>query len=74
MNKILPKVFKNSFINKTSQNLFNSRGNSLDVPWVKATTYGSNSWNFFQMKVNITTSLPGLNPTKFLKAVKTYIS
>ena len=73
-NKILPWVFENFFINNTT-------GNSLDVPQVKTTTYGSNSftlhairtWNFFQNKVNITTSLllPGLTLTKFLKVIKT---
>ena len=73
-NKILPWVFENFFINNTT-------GNSLDVPQVKTTTYGSNSftlhairtWNFFQNKVNITTSLllPDLTLTKFLKVIKT---
>ena len=44
MNKILPRAFENVFINKTSQHPFNTRGNSLDVPQVKTTTYGSNSF------------------------------
>ena len=78
MNKILPRAFENFFINKAGQHLYNKRGNSLDLPKVKTTTYGSNSftlqairtWNFFQNKVNITTSLPDLTPTKFLKVIK----
>ena len=82
MNKILPRVSENLFINKTRQHLYNTRGNSLDVPQVKTTTYGSNSftlhairtWNFFQNKLSTTTSLPNLTPTKFLKVIKTYIS
>ena len=82
MNKLLPRVFKKIFINKTRQHLYNTRGNSLDVPQVKTTTYGSNSftlhairtWNFFQNKLSTTTSLPNLTPTKFLKVIKTYIS
>ena len=82
MNKVLPRVFGKFFINKTRQHLYNTRGNSLDVPQVKTTTYGSNSftlhairtWNFFQNKLSTTTSLPNLTPTKFLKVIKTYIS
>ena len=76
MNNILPRAFENFFINKTRQHLYNTRGNSLDVPQVKTTTYGSNSftlhairtWNFFQNKLSITTLLPNLTPTKFLKS------
>ena len=82
MNKLLPRVFKKIFINKTRQHLYNTRGNSLDVPQVKTTTYGSNSftlhairtWNFFQNKLSTTTSLPNLTPTKFLKVIKTHLS
>ena len=82
MNKLLPKVFEQKIINKTIQHLYNTRGNSFDVPQVKTTTYGSNSfklhairtWNFFQNKLRTTTSLPNLTPTKFLKFIKTYIS
>ena len=82
MNKLLPRVFEKNFINKTRQHLYNTRGNSLDVPQVKTTTYGSNSftlhairtWNFFQNKLSTTTSLPNLTPTEFLKVIKTYIS
>ena len=82
MNKLLPRVFKKIFINKTRQHLYNTRGNSLDVPQVKTTTYGSNSftlhairtWNFFENKLSTTTSLSNLTPTKFLKVIKTYIS
>ena len=56
MNKTLPRAFGNFFINKTSQHLYNTRGNSLDVPQVKTATYGPNlftlypihTWNFFQ--------------------------
>ena len=81
MNKLLPRVFKKIFINKTRQHLYNTRGNSLDVPQVKTTTYASNSftlhairtWNFFQNKLSTTTSLPNLTPTKLLKVIKTYI-
>ena len=82
MNKLLPRIFEKNFINKTRQHLYSTRGNSLDVPQVKTITYGSNSftlhairtWNFFQNKLSITTSLPNLTPTKFLKVVKRYIS
>ena len=83
MNNILRRAFENSFINKTRQHFYNTTGNSLDVTQVKATTYGSNSftlhairtWNFFQQnKLSITTSLPDLTPTKFLKVIKTDIS
>ena len=44
MNKVLPRVFGKIFINKTRQHLYNTRGNFLDVPQVKTTTYGSNSF------------------------------
>ena len=44
MNNILPRAFKNFFINKTRQHLYNTRGNSPDVPQVKTTIYGSNSF------------------------------
>ena len=83
MNKLLPRVFENFFINKTRDNIFIIQEETpLDVPEVKTTTYGSNSftlhairtWNFFQNKLSITTSLPNLTPTKFLKVVKRYIS
>ena len=81
VNKILPRVSENLFINKTRQHLYNTRGNSLDVPQVKTTTYASNSftlhgirtWSFFQNKLSTTTSLPNLTPTKLLKVIKTYI-
>ena len=81
MNKILPRALEMFFINKTRQHLYNTRGNSLDVPHFKTTTYGSNSftlqairtWNFFQSKLSITTSLPNFRPTKFLKVIKKYI-
>ena len=81
MNKILLRVFEKKFINKT-RHLYNTRGNSLDVPQVKTTTFGPNSftlhaictWNFFQNKLNTTTSLPNLTPTTFLKVIKTYTS
>ena len=70
MNNILPRAFENFFINKTRQHLYNTRGNSLDVLQLKTTTYGSNSftlhaihtWNSFQNKLSITTSLPDLTP------------
>ena len=82
LNKILPRVFEKIFINKTRQHHYNTRGNSSDVPQVKTTTYGSNSfilhairtWSLFQNKLITTTSLPNLTPTKFLKVIKTYIS
>ena len=65
MNNILLRAFEKVFINKTRQHLFNTRGNSLDIPQVKTTTYGSNSFtlhvihtlNSFQNKVGITTLL-----------------
>ena len=82
MNKVLPRVFGKFFINKTRKHLYNTRGNSLDVPQVKTTTYGSNSftlhairtWSLFQNKLITTTSLSNLTPIKFLKVIKTYIS
>ena len=82
MNKILPRVFETFSINKTRSHLYNTSGNSLDVPQVKATSYGSNSftlhvirtWNFFQNKLSTTTSLSNSTSTKFLKVIKTYIS
>ena len=82
MNKILPRVFENVFINKTRKHLHNTRGNSLDVPQVKTTTYSSNlftlhairKWDFFQNKLSTTTALPNLPPTKFLKVIIIYIS
>ena len=60
MNKILKRTCESFFINKTSQNFYNARGNSLEVPQVETATYGSNSfilhaireWNFFQNKFN----------------------
>ena len=60
---VLPRVFEFFFINKTRQHLYNTRGNFLDVPEVKTTTYSFNSftlhaipkWNFFQNKLNTTT-------------------
>ena len=71
--------FENFFINKTRQHLYNTRGNSLDVPQLKTTTYGSNpfslhatrTWNFFQNKLIMTISIPNLTPTKLLKVIKT---
>ena len=80
-NKILLIVFEKFFINKTRQHLYNTRGNSLDVPQVKTATYGSNSftlhaictWDFFQNKLSTTASLPNLTLTKFLKVIKTCI-
>ena len=79
MNKIFPRILEKFFINKTSQHLYNPRGNSLDVLQVKTTTYGSNSfilhairsWNLFQNKANITISLPELTPTKKVRYHKT---
>ena len=81
MNKILPRVVENFLINKTRQHFYSTRGNSLDVLQVK-TTYGSNSftihaihiWNFFKNELSITTLLPNITSTKFLKVIKTYIS
>ena len=82
MKKLLTRVFEKILIIKTRQHLYNTRGNSLGVPQVKTTTYGSNSftlhairtWNFFQNKLITNTSLPNLTPIKFLKFIKTYIS
>ena len=50
MNKILPRVFENVFINKTRKHLYNTRGNSLDVPQVKATTYGFKSFTLHAIR------------------------
>ena len=80
--KFYQEFLKKIFINKTRQHLHNTRRNSLDVPQVKTTTYGTNSftlhairaWNFFQNKLSTTSSLPNLTLTKFLKVIKTYIS
>ena len=77
-NIYIPRDLENFFINKT-RHLYIRRGNSLGVPQVKTTTYGSKSftlhaictWNFFQNKLSTTTSLPNLTPTKFLKVIKT---
>ena len=44
MNKISPRAFEIFFINKTRQHLNNTIGNSFDVPQVKTTTYGFNSF------------------------------
>ena len=35
MNKTLPGVFEKKIINKIRKHLYNTRGNSLDVPQVK---------------------------------------
>ena len=59
MKKILPINFRSFFVNKTSQSLYNTRGNTFEVSQVKTTTYWSNSlmshairlWDFFQNKV-----------------------
>ena len=59
MKKILPRSFRSFFVNKTSQSLYNTRGNTFEVSQVKTATYGSNSlmlhairaWDFFQNKV-----------------------
>ena len=59
MKKILPRTFRSFFVNKTSQNLYNTRGNSFEVSQAKTAIYGSNSfilrairaWDFFQNKV-----------------------
>ena len=47
MNKILPRAFENFFINKTSQHFYNTSENSFDVPQVKTTTCGSNSFTLY---------------------------
>ena len=59
MKKNLPRTFRSFFVSKTSQNLYNTRGNSFEVSQVKTAIYGSNSfilrairaWDFFQNKV-----------------------
>ena len=59
MKKNLPRTFRSFFVNKTSQNLYNTRGSSFEVSQVKTAIYGSNSfilrairaWDFFQNKV-----------------------
>ena len=50
MNKLLPRVSEKIFINKTRQHLYNTRGNSLDVPQVKTTTYGSKSFTLHAIR------------------------
>ena len=80
--KLFQGLLKFFFVDKTRQHLYNTTGSSLGVPQVKTTTYGSNSftlhairtWNFSQNKHSITTSLPNLTTTKFLKVIKTCIS
>ena len=52
MNKIFPSTLEKFFINKTSQHLYNTRGNSLDVPQVKTTTYGSKSFILHGIRVH----------------------
>ena len=37
MSNILPRAFEKFFINKTRQHLYNTRGNSLDVPLMVTT-------------------------------------
>ena len=61
MKKVLPRTFRSFFVNKTSQNHYNTRANSFEVSQVKTATYLSNSfilhairaWDFFQNKVKI---------------------
>ena len=50
MKKLLPRIFEKIFINKTRQHLYNTRGNSLDVPQVKTTTYGSKSFTLHAIR------------------------
>ena len=77
INKNLPKSFHTFFILKTELHRHNTRGNSLNVPPVKATTYGSNSvtyctirdWNNLQNKLNPEPVLPDLSGHKFLKTI-----
>ena len=59
MKKVLSKTSRSFFVNKTSQNHYNTRANSFEVSQVKTATYWSNSfklhairaWDFFQNKV-----------------------
>ena len=59
MKKVLPRTFSSFFVNKSSQNHYNTRANSFEVLQVKTATYCSNSfilhairaWHFFQNKV-----------------------
>ena len=50
MNKILPRAFENFLINKIRKHLYNTRGNFLDVPQVKTTTYGSKSFTLHAIR------------------------
>ena len=70
MDKILPSAFENFFINKAREHLYNTRGNSLDG-LNSFTLHAIRTWNSFQNKFRITTSLPNLTRTKFLKFIKT---
>ena len=77
INKNLPKSFRSFFALKTKQHRHNTRENSLNVPPVKTTTYGSNSvtrcansdWNKLQNKFNLESALPDLKCHKFLKTI-----
>ena len=44
MNKILLRASENFFINETSKDLYNTRGNCLDVLQVKTMTHDPNSF------------------------------
>ena len=82
INKNLPKSFHTLFTLKTEQHRHNTRGNSLNVPPVKTTTYGSNSvtscairdWNKVQNQLNPEPTLPDLSGHKFLKTIKIFIA
>ena len=78
MKKILPRSFRSFFVNKTSQSLYNTRGNTFEVSQEKSATYGSNLCNlcmgFLPEQSQMTTLLPDLTPTNFLKIIKTCIS
>ena len=82
INKNLPKSLHIFFTLKAEQHRHNTRENSLNVPPVKTTTYGSNSvtrcavrdWNKLQNKPNPEWALPDLSGHKFLKTIKKTIA
>ena len=78
INKNLPKSFHTFFTLKMEQHQHNTRGNSLNIPPVKTTTYGFNSvtcsgirdWNKLQNRLNPESALPDLSGHKFWKIEK----
>ena len=70
LNKILPRVFENFFLNKTRQHLYNTRGNSSDVSasgnndlWFQLIHITCNSYiEFFSKQTQHHYIAPHLNP------------